>query len=113
MARIVVIEPHVEVRDLLLRVAGRLGHEAVAYETEADLASADVVLVEPAAPGSLEAAQAARELGAPIVCISIFPASDETRALDPVAHLHKPFALVDLEHALVGALARRKPLTAA
>ena len=112
MAKVVVIEPQPEVRELLLRIAVRLGHEAVAYESEQDLADVDVLLLEPAAVNGPEAARAAGAVGAAIVCISIYPPSDETRALDPVAFLHKPFALVDLERAIVGALASRKPLTA-
>lgn len=112
MAKIVVSEPQDEVRELLLRVVARLGHEGVTYESERDLSGAGVLLLEPAAAGGADVASAAHACGAAVVCVSIYPPSDETRALEPVAFLHKPFSLVDLEHAIVEALARARPLAA-
>ena len=52
------------------------------------------------------AAQAARSWDVPVVCVSIYPPTDDTRALEPVAFLSKPFAIADLERAIDGALAR-------
>jgi hypothetical protein len=39
-------------------------------------------------------------------CASIYPPTDESCALSPVAHLIKPFRLRELEVAIVSALAR-------
>ncbi len=47
-----------------------------------------------------------------VVCVSIYPPSDETRSFEPVAFLHKPFSLVDLERAIVEALRVARPLAA-
>ena len=116
MAKILIVEPHAEVRDLLVRIVARLGHESVSYAGAAahDLADIDVVLLEPAALDGLEAARAARAAsGAAVVCVSIYPASEEARALDPVTHLMKPFSLLDLERAVLAALERRQSIAAA
>ncbi len=112
VAKIVVSEPQEEVRELLLRVVARLGHEGLAYGSEHDLDGAGALLLEPAAAEAAEAASVARACGVPVVCVSIYPPSDETRALEPVAFLHKPFAIVDLERAIVEALAHATPLAA-
>lgn len=107
MARILISEPHPDLRILLEAVVRRAGHEPVGHgELTSDDAPA-VMILEPASADDLAAAAGLRrrleEL--PIICTSIFPASDETRALRPVAHLIKPFRLGDLEAAIVSALA--------
>lgn len=107
MARILVIEPHPEVRELLARVVGRLGHEVVP-QIEGELLDIDLVLVEPQAWGGVELARKVRdETGAAVLCISVAPPSEETRALEPVSHMVKPFALSELEGAVVAALGSR------
>jgi CheY-like chemotaxis protein len=107
MARILVIESHPEVRELLERVVVRLGHE-VMNETDADSVPVDLVLVEPQGWGAAEVAQRARaSSGAAVLCISVAPPTEESRALEPVAHMVKPFTLTELDRAVVGALASR------
>jgi CheY-like chemotaxis protein len=108
--RILVCEPHAEVRALLGHVVERLGHEPV-YATgrrgdvlpEGDV---DVLILEPADPAALTAAESLRleheEL--PIVCASIYPDSDAAERLRPLAYLVKPFGLSDLERALCAAV---------
>jgi CheY-like chemotaxis protein len=106
VARVLVIEPHSEVRELLLRIVRRLGHEAVVDDGSAspDWIGIDVVLVEPAAEGALDvAANVGRASGATVVCVSIYPPSEQALALRPIAYLQKPFSLVELERALVTA----------
>jgi CheY-like chemotaxis protein len=108
--RILVCEPHAEVRELLGHVVERLGHEPV-YPAggrvrtlpEGDV---DVILLEPADPASLSAAERLRGRCAelPIVCASIHPDSGETARLRPLAYLLKPFGLADLERALAAAV---------
>jgi CheY-like chemotaxis protein len=112
MATILIHEPHPEVRDLLERIVRRLGHEPRIDGTAADVDTSrvDVVLVEPAGHGAVERARSvAEETGAALVCVSIYPPSDEVLALNPVAYLIKPFSLIELERALVTALGRVEP----
>ncbi len=110
MARILVCEPHPEVRSLLAHVVARLGHEAVFPPEDGGSllreASVDVLVIEPADPRALASAQILRleREGIPIVCASIYPPSSHTRRLDPLAYLVKPFALGDLEAALAAAV---------
>jgi CheY-like chemotaxis protein len=115
MARILIIEPHAEVRDLLARIVVRMGHEPVPSlgSGEDDLSGIDVVLLEPAAWEGVDTARAARAKGARIVGVSIFPASEEARALEPVAYLLKPFSLADLERAIAAAVAAGEHVGAA
>jgi hypothetical protein len=107
MARILISEPHPDLRVLLEAVVRRAGHEPVGHgELTSDDAPA-VMILEPASADDLAAAAGLRRRreDLPIICTSIFPPSDETRALYPVAHLIKPFRLGDLEAAIVSALA--------
>jgi CheY-like chemotaxis protein len=106
VANILIIEPHPEVCDLLLRIVRRLGHEPVVHEPAKQAVQVDVVLVEPAAEGGLEAAHAVKAgSGAAVVCVSIYPPSQDALSLEPVAYLLKPFSLLELERALLAALA--------
>ncbi len=108
--RILVVEPHTEVRALLGHVVERLGHEAVfpsgrCCEVLPSM-DFDVLLVEPADPSARRLAEKLlrqrREL--PIVCASIYPDSEQNRALRPFAYLIKPFGLGELERALCAAV---------
>jgi CheY-like chemotaxis protein len=111
VARILVCEPHKEVRELLGHVVARLGHEPVlapggpheAFDTH----DVDVLLIEPADPRALETAQILRleRERIPIICTSIYPPTPSSASLDLVAYLVKPFALHELEHALEEAVA--------
>jgi hypothetical protein len=104
VARVLICEPHPEVRELLSRVVVRLGHEPLL--DDADLAPVDAILLEPSHAPSVERAQAFRAVngGTPIVCASIDLPDAGSRRLSPTAYLVKPFALPDLEAALKGAL---------
>jgi CheY-like chemotaxis protein len=111
VARILLCEPHPEVRTLLAHVVTRLGHEPVFADDElghGDAAAIDVMVIEPADPRALAAAQILRleREEAPIVCASIYPPTAHSRRLEPVAYLVKPFALAELERALEAAVAR-------
>jgi two-component SAPR family response regulator len=105
MARVLICEPHPEVRELLSRIVVRLGHDPVL--DDADLAPVDVILLEPAHAPSVERAQAFRAVNSetPIVCASLEFPDAGSRRLGPIAYLVKPFALPDLEHAISRALA--------
>ena len=106
MARILVSEPHPDLRVLIEAVVRRTGNEPVGH---ADLVGEDapaVIILEPSsADGLAEAARLRCRLeDLPIICTSIYPPTDESGALGPVAHLIKPFRLCELEAAIVSAL---------
>jgi DNA-binding response OmpR family regulator len=104
VARVLICEPHPEVRELLCRIVVRLGHDPVLEDAE--LAPVDAILLEPAHAPSVERAQAFRASNGetPVVCTSIELPDAGTRRLGAVAFLVKPFALPDLEAALKRAL---------
>jgi CheY-like chemotaxis protein len=104
MGRILIAEPHADVRSLFEFVVERLGHEPLSLTRDdgTALPPVDAVLVEPAAPAPLALAQGlrARFPQLPIVCASIFPAERAALDLAPVAYLEKPFGLSELEYVL-------------
>ncbi len=108
--RILVLEPHAEVRALLGHVVERLGHQPV-YPTGRrgevlPEGGVDVLLLEPADPAALSAAESLRDSREelPIVCASIHPDWEQVEHLRPLAYLVKPFGLADLECALSAAI---------
>jgi CheY-like chemotaxis protein len=106
MARILISEPHPDLRVLIEAVVRRTGNEPVG---QADLIGDDapaVMILEPSSADGLAAAARLRGLlgDLPIICASIYPPSEESCALGPVAHLIKPFRLRELEAAIVAAL---------
>ena len=107
MARILISEPHPDLRILIEAVVRRTGNEPVGQgELTSDDAPAVMILEPASADGLAAAARLRRRLeDLPIICTSIAPPSAETRSLGPVAHLIKPFRLGDLEAAIVSALA--------
>ena len=107
MARILILEPHPEVRDLLVRVARRLGHEAVSGDEETDFSAFDACVLEPAVPGGVDLVNALRAAGVAAVCVSILPPCD-LRALEPAAYLQKPFALTELDQVLTDAVSHAR-----
>jgi hypothetical protein len=105
VARVLICEPHPEVRELLRRIVVRLGHEAVLDDDA--LGDVDAIVLEPAHTPSIERAQAFRAVAGdvPVICASIDFPNGGTKRLRPVVHLVKPFALPDIEAALTQALA--------
>lgn len=107
MARILISEPHDDVRRLLERMVQRLGHEPIAVRAPSpeQLRSADVFVVEPAAPIGRVLAQAAHLIdpSLPIICASVAAAPPELAELGIVfaAVLIKPFTLGQL-HVAIG-----------
>jgi DNA-binding NtrC family response regulator len=108
VARILICEPHADIRTMLSFAVRRLGHEAVVSDgSREQLFGVDAVVLEPGCEEALELAAWTREHvpGIAIVCTSIYPPWGATEALRPDAYLLKPFALYQLEHALSEALA--------
>jgi CheY-like chemotaxis protein len=110
MGRILIAEPHGDVRSLFEFVVERLGYEpiSVARGDGSSLPPIDAMIVEPAAPAALGLARSLRVRlpQLPIVCASIFPAEPAALELDPVAYLEKPFGLAELEYVLRLAIER-------
>jgi DNA-binding NtrC family response regulator len=110
MARILISEPHDDVRRLLERMVARLGHEPIAVRapTPQQLTSADVFVVEPAAPIGGVLAQAAHLIdpSLPLICASVTAPDAELAELgiEFVATLIKPFTLEQCGAAIERAL---------
>jgi CheY-like chemotaxis protein len=110
MARILISEPHDDVRRLLERIVSRLGHEPIATRAPSpqQLTSADVFVLEPAAPIGAVLAQAAHLIDSslPLVCVSVTAPAPELAELGVVfaATLVKPFTAEQLAAAIEQAL---------
>ena len=106
MARILVSESHEDVRRLLVRMLTRLGHEPIVVTVPApeQLLSADVLVVEPAAPIGAVLAQAARLVNPslPLICASVEAPPAELAELGIVfaVSLVKPFTAEQLRAAI-------------
>jgi CheY-like chemotaxis protein len=115
MARILLSEPHDAVRRLLERMVTRLGHEPMLVRVPApeQLQSADVLVVEPAAPIGVVLAQAACIVNPalPLICASVTAPPPELAELGVVfaAALVKPFTAGQLGVAIEQALCARNP----
>jgi DNA-binding response OmpR family regulator len=105
VARILIVEPHADIRALFEHVVRRAGHEPVVAEPGGGgPPEVDAAVIEPGDRHGLTIARRLREHGLPFVFASIFPAEQEMLDLEPSAYFVKPFALVELEHALANAL---------
>ena len=108
MGRILILEPHPEVRELWSLVAERMGHESVEdVPSSTAFAPVDAIVLEPDGTRELAIATTLRRQfpEIPLVCASIVPSTPELRReLAPRAYLTKPFPLAVLERALTDAL---------
>jgi hypothetical protein len=106
VSKVLINEPHQDVRALIVQMTARLGYEPVAlHDVGAAPADARVLVFEPAEPECLEHAQAL-SLDRPdlrLVCVSIQPPEPQWLELDPVAYVIKPFTLAGLRCALAAA----------
>ena len=106
MARVLICEPHDDIRALLELVVRRLGHEPEAYRGRADeQLGVDVAVIEPGELDGVRLAENLRAQNVPVLFTSIYPATTELLELGPSAYLVKPFSLYTLERALTQALA--------
>ncbi len=107
MARILIEEPHVDVRGLLCLIVAHLDHEAlVANEHPPVAADIDLLLVEPASHRALDWTRLLRDARPelPVVAVGVFPRAGDWKALELSAYLVKPFTVVELESVLHEAL---------
>jgi CheY-like chemotaxis protein len=113
MARILISEPHDEVRRMLVRMVTRLGHEPILVRapTPAQWRSADILVVELAAPAGAALTRAAHAANPtlPIVCASVTapPPELEERGVVFAATVVKPFTAEQLGAAVEQALCGR------
>ena len=106
MARVLICEPHDDIRALLELVVRRLGHVPVACSGPAvEHTGVDVAVIEPGELDGLQLARALRAQHVPVLFTSIYPPSNNLLELAPAAYLVKPFPLYALERALEQALA--------
>jgi DNA-binding response OmpR family regulator len=107
---VLIVEPHADVLSLIEHVVRRLGYEPVVGAAhDAAPPDVDAAVIDPCDRRGFATARRLRELGRPVVFTSIFPAEQEMLDLDPVAYFVKPFALRELERALVAAVEARHP----
>jgi hypothetical protein len=104
VARILILEPHADVRDLMAHVVEDAGHEPVLDEEGA--APVDAMLLEPTSPFVRRVARRvlARRPQTTVVCVSIGPLSPTSSSLRPAVHVLKPFSLGELKQALADVL---------
>ena len=101
VARILIVEPHADIRSLFEHVVRRAGHEPVVADLNGcGPPDVDAAVIEPGDDHGLAVARRLRELGRPVVFASIFPAEQELLDLEPAAYFVKPFALAELGRAL-------------
>jgi CheY-like chemotaxis protein len=118
VGRILIVEPHPDVRALLELLVVRLGHEPILHDVrDPSTVEVDAAVIEPGERPGLAVARLLRAGGVPVVFVSIFPAEDDALELEPVAYLVKPFPVYALEQALGAALGSSglpvRPATAA
>lgn len=108
MAKILIVEPHADIRALLELVVRRLRHEPVLHEGgDVVPEGIDAAVVEPGDGAGLRLARSLRAAGIPVLFASIYPPNAETAEIGSSAYLVKPFPLYELEVALALMLAPR------
>jgi hypothetical protein len=106
VARILIADPTPELVHLFSQVVRRLGHEPLVPGDEVGDHDADLFLFEPGSEDAVATAETLRRTSPdiPLVCVSIFPPGERSRALAPAAYLVKPFSLSALEAVLTNVL---------
>jgi DNA-binding response OmpR family regulator len=109
MSKILIIEPSGDLRNLVALIVTRLGHTALTSNGRDGQSEVepDAVLVEPFSDSALKMVQGLRATMPllPIVCVSHHPPGPTTEALEPVAHVLKPFRIAEIEAAVAAAVA--------
>jgi two-component SAPR family response regulator len=106
VATILIVDPDPSNRSLLELLAVRLGHRPIGPREWVEGAEPDLVLLEPASRAGVRLVRGFRRRfpQLPILCVSIDGPTPETRELNPVGHLMKPFRRSQLERAIELAL---------
>ncbi|MGH2880286.1 MAG: hypothetical protein ACRDK4_11860 [Solirubrobacteraceae bacterium] len=110
MAKILISEPHPDVRRLLARMVLQLGHEPFLLDapTPEAFLGADVFLVEPAAPIGAVLAKAAELIAPALPIVFVTVGAPSELDIDPVCQVVKPFRATQLGDAIDRALNRRR-----
>ena len=103
MAYILIAEPSAALRQLLEHVITDLGHQAVSPDELSGDVDCDVLLLEPAWPRGCRLARqlVARKPTLPIIFVGGTKRAKLAEALVAHAEVPKPFALEDLERAII------------
>jgi two-component SAPR family response regulator len=106
VATILIVDPDPATGSLLELLCLRLGHRPIGQRELAEGEEPDLLLLEPMSRVGMRLARRlrSRHPQLPILCVSIEGPSWETRELEPVAHVMKPFRRTQLERALEQAL---------
>jgi two-component SAPR family response regulator len=106
VATVLIVDPDPATRSLLELLLQRNGHRPIGPREWVEGEEPDVVLLEPASRPGLRLARGVRRRfkQLPILCVSIDGPSRESKELEPVAHVMKPFRRSQLESALEHAL---------
>jgi DNA-binding NtrC family response regulator len=112
-ARVLILEPDPEIRDLLARIVIRFGCEPTLFEEaeSGEPPECDAVLVEPASVRRLAVATWLRDRrpNVPIICVSVDPHAEGAKRLRPAVSIEKPFGIADVERALRQVLGGASP----
>jgi len=113
VANILILDPYPELRELLSRVVSRLGHTPMSEEeARVHPELVDAVVLEPSMVRGLALTRILKETDPdlPVVTNSVYPLGSlgeseaEVEALQPAAHLVKPFLLPQISSAIELAL---------
>jgi DNA-binding response OmpR family regulator len=106
VAVILIVDPDPSNRSLLELLAVRLGHTTIGPQEWVRGEEPDLVVLEPESRPGMRLVRGLRRRfpSLPILCVSIDGPTPETRTLNPIGHLMKPFRRSELELAIEGAL---------
>jgi len=106
VATVLIVDPDPSTRSLLELLLLRLGHRPIGPREWVEGEEPEVLLLEPASRPGLRLARGVRRRfqNLPILCVSIDGPTRESRELEPVMHVMKPFRRSQLEAALEHAL---------
>ena len=99
MPRVLILEPHEDVRMLLEFSMRRLGYEPVA-PADCSPGTVDAVVLEPSWAHGRTILRLLGDVIPPVVCLSIFPREAGFAPAESVAYLTKPSSLQELGDAL-------------
>jgi CheY-like chemotaxis protein len=106
VATILIVDPDPSNRSLLELLAERLGHRTIGPGEWVRGEEPDLVVLEPESRPGVRLVRGIRRRfpTLPILCVSIDGPTPDSRKLNPIGHLMKPFRRLDLERAIELAL---------
>jgi len=106
VATVLILDPDPATRSLLELLLMRLGHRPIGQRELSEGEEPELMLLEPASRLGVNTARGVRDRlpQLPVLCVSIDGPSEESRLLEPVGHVMKPFRRSQFEAALALAL---------